>query len=209
MQRDYHRTKEEYEEVVRAAARYKKELHHSKEELKGATEVVASCMHSILALENEKKHADLERDRAKADLEKAKAVLQERNRALQVTAREYDALKAEVAGKVAKAREEAIQEYKNNFKDTVDYLYLMRDVVDEYKMAIKKVDPTFDGDHYDSLIFDEPSTPAPEDPVGFEQLDPIGTPGAATKQEAAPPAEQAQEGAPDQPTSYQVSTNLS
>ena len=51
-------------------------------------------MHSILALENKKKHADLERDRAKADLEKAKVVLQERNRALQVTAREYDALKA-------------------------------------------------------------------------------------------------------------------
>ena len=93
---------------------------------------------------------------------------------------------------MAKAREEAVQEYKNNFKDTVDYLYLIRDVVDEYKMAIKKVDPTFDGDLYNSLIFGEPSTPASEEPIGFEQLDPIGTPGAAVEQEAAPPAEQAQ-----------------
>ena len=63
---------------------------------------------------------------------------------------------------MAEAREEAVQEYKNNFNDTVDYLYLMRDAVDEYKMAIKKVDPTFNSDHYDSLIFGEPSTPRPK-----------------------------------------------
>ena len=107
---------------------------------------------------------------------------------MQVVAREQDALKAEVAGKVAKAREEAVQEYKDNFKDTNDYLFLMKDALDEYKMAIKKVDPNFDGDYYDNLIFCEPLTPALEDPVGFEQLDPIGTPGATTEQENAPTA---------------------
>ena len=37
-----------------------------------------------------------------------------------------------------------------------------------------------------NLIFGEPLTPAPEDPVGFEQLDLIGTPGAAVKQETSP-----------------------
>ena len=151
--------------------------------------MVARCRHSILALEKENEHADLERDRPKADLEKAKAVLQEKDRALQVVAREYDALKAEVVSKVAKAQEEAVQEYKNNFKDMVDYLYQIKDVVDEYKMAIKKVDRTSDGDHYDSLIFGKLSIPAPEDPVGFKQLDPIGTLGAAVKQEATPLAE--------------------
>ena len=31
MQWDYHRAKEEYKEVVRAVARYREELHHSKE----------------------------------------------------------------------------------------------------------------------------------------------------------------------------------
>ena len=113
---------------------------------------------------------------------------------------------------MARPREEAIQEYKNNFKDTVDYLYLMRDAMNKYKMAIKKVDPNFDGDHYDNLIFGEPSTLAPKDHVGFEQLDPIGTPGAVAGQEAAPPAEPkkdatiepVQEEAPDQPTPYQA-----
>ena len=85
---------------------------------------------------------------------------------------------------MAKARKKAVQEYKNNFKDTVDYLYLKRDMMDEYKMAIKKVDPSFDGDHYDNLIFGESSTSGPKDLVGFEQLDPIGTPGAAAEQES-------------------------
>ena len=92
-----------------------------------------------------------------------------------------------------------------------DYLFLMRDAVDEYKMAIKKVDPNFDDDYYDNLIFGEPLTHALEDPVGFDQLDPIGTSGAAAEQEAAPstepekdaPTDQAQEKAPNQPTSQQ------
>ena len=48
--------------MVQAAAKYKDELYHSKEELKRATEIVASCRHSILALEKEKEHANLERD---------------------------------------------------------------------------------------------------------------------------------------------------
>ena len=60
----------------------------------------------------------------------------------------------------------------------------MRDVVTEYKEALKRVDLNFDGDYYDRLILGEPQTPAPKDPIGFEQLDSIGTPGIAT----GPPA---------------------
>ena len=72
-------------------------------------------------------------------------------------------MKAEVAAKLAKAEMGAVKVYKDGFKDTVDYLFLMRDVVNEYKASIKRVDPTFDGDHYDCLISSEPDTPAPED----------------------------------------------
>ena len=68
-----------------------------------------------------------------------------------------------MAAKVAEARVDAVQEYKNSFKDTVNYLFLMRDAVNEYKESIKKVDPTFDGDYYDRLIFGELDTLAPED----------------------------------------------
>ena len=82
MQRDYHKTKEEYEKVVRAPVRYREKLHHSKEELKEAFEVVTSCRQSILALEKEKEYASLERDRVKADLKEAKATLQDKDRAL-------------------------------------------------------------------------------------------------------------------------------
>ena len=65
-------------------------------------------------------------------------------------------LKVEVARireKVARAREEVVQEYKDNFKIANDYLDLMRDAVAEYKMVVKKVDPTLDSDYYDNLIF--------------------------------------------------------
>ena len=58
--------------------------------------------------------------------------------------------------KVARAREEAVQEYKEKFKDTDNYLDLMRDAVVEYKMFVKKADPTFDADYYNSLILCEP-----------------------------------------------------
>ena len=82
-------------------------------------------------------------------------------------------------------------------------------------MVVKKVDPNFDGDYYDNLIFGEPLTPVPEDPVGFEQLDPIETPWAAAEQETAPaikpetdaPTEQEQDKAAlDQPTIQPTST---
>ena len=53
---------------MRAAARYREELHHKKEELKGATEVLADCRHSLLSMEKDKEQAVLERDRARADL---------------------------------------------------------------------------------------------------------------------------------------------
>ena len=48
-------------------------------------------------------------------------------------------------------------------------------------MVVKKVNPTFDNDYYDNLIFSEPLIPMPEDPVAFEHLDSIGTPGAAAE----------------------------
>ena len=73
--------------------------------------------------------------------------------------------------------------------DTVDYLYLMRDAVNEYKASIKKVDPTFDCDYYDRLIFGQPTTPAPEDS--------IETPEEEAEQEVAPSTEPEQENAPD------------
>ena len=93
MQRDYHRLKEEYEEAVRTAARYREDLHTYKNEFKGTDEVVASCRHSILSLEKEKEYVDFERDRAKADLEKAKAALLEQDRAFNAAARERDILR--------------------------------------------------------------------------------------------------------------------
>ena len=74
----------------------------------------------------------------------------------------------------------------------------MRDAIAEYKMALKKADPNFDSDYYDDLILGEPLTPAPKDPIGFDQLDPIGTPGAAAENGAEVPTEQAQD-APAQP----------
>ena len=77
MQQDYHRMKVEYEEVVWAAAKYQEDLNTSRNELKGASEVVKSCKDSLLALEKEKEYTDLKRDQAKADLEKAKVGLLE------------------------------------------------------------------------------------------------------------------------------------
>ena len=65
--------------------------------------------------------------------------------------------------KVTKAEMDVVKAYKDDFKDTVDYLFWMRDAVNEYKESIKKVDPTFDGDYYDHLISGEPTTPVPED----------------------------------------------
>ena len=161
IQQEYNRPKDEREEAIRAADRYREDLHNKKEELKGAIEVLSDCRHSILSLEKEKEHAGLERDRARADIKQAKALLQENYRSLQVATREQDSLRAEIAAKVAKARVDAFQEYKNSFKDMMDYLFLMRDAVNEYKASIKKVDPTFDGDYYDCLISGEPATLAP------------------------------------------------
>lgn len=51
-------------------------------ELKEATEMVRSRNESLVALENDKKYALIERDRAKVDLEKAKATLNEHEKLL-------------------------------------------------------------------------------------------------------------------------------
>ena len=66
--------------MVRAAARYRDELHHSREELKGATKVVTRCRQSILALENEKEYTDLERDWAKATSKRQRPLFRRRTR---------------------------------------------------------------------------------------------------------------------------------
>ena len=111
---------------------------------------------------------------------------------------ERNTLKVHVAGIgtiVAQAREEAVQEYRANFKDTDDYLDLMKDATMVYKESLKWVDPGFDVDYYDRLILGEPQTLSPEDRVGFDQLDPIGTlrtaAGLSTEQDIAPVEEQA------------------
>ena len=79
---------------------------------------------------------------------------------------------------LAQACEETVQECKPNFKEMDDYLDLIRDATKEYKAQLKRVNPDFDAVHYNRLILeaDVPQTPTLEDPVGFDQLDPIGTP---------------------------------
>ena len=159
MQRDFHKIRVEHKKAVRAATKYKVDLFNCKNELKKATEMMRHREDSLLAAKKKKKYAQVERDRARADLEKAKGALSENEKALANTVREWNMLKAHVAGigaLVAHAWEEAIQEYKANFKDTDDYLDLTRDTVIEYKENLKRVDSSFDGDYYDRLILDEP-----------------------------------------------------
>ena len=126
MQQEYNMLKEERDEVIRVADRYREEVHHRKDELKMAAEQLDYCQKSLLVAEKEKDQASRERDRVMADLEQAKASIQDKDRALQVAAWEQDASKAEMAAEVAKARSNAVQEHKIGFKDTMDYLFLMR-----------------------------------------------------------------------------------
>ena len=102
-----------------------------------------------------------------------------------MAAREQDALKAGIAPKLAKAQADSVQEYKDGFKDTMDYLFLMRDALNEYKASIKRVDPTFNGDYYDHLISGESDTPALEDSDE--------APPEVAEQEVAQPADPVQE----------------
>ena len=80
-----------------------------------------------------------------------------------MTVRERNTFKVLMAGigaLMTKARDEAVQEYKANFKEMDDYLDLMRDATEEYKAQLKKVNPNpnFDAKHYDRVILeaDEP-----------------------------------------------------
>ena len=70
---------------------------------------------------------------------------------------------------LAKTYEEAVQEYRANFKETSDYLDLMNDATKEFKALLKRVNPSFDAEYYDNLILkqEEPQTPVLEDPLGF------------------------------------------
>ena len=156
--------KVEHEGAVCAAARYREDLHTCKNELNEVSEVARQREHSLLTAEKEVEYAQLKRDRAKTDLVKASAALTEHEKVLDAAVQERNSLRVQVAGirvHVAKAREEAVQQYKANFKDTDDYLELMRDAMVEYNMVVKRVDPNFDGDYIDSIILDEPQTPAP------------------------------------------------
>ena len=94
----------------------------------------------------------------------------------------------EIEAKVAKAKADAMREYKDDFKDTMDYLFLMKDAVNEYKASIKRVDQTFDGDYYDHLISGEPATPAPEDSdeAPLEEAEQEVTQSTEPEQENAP-----------------------
>ena len=90
---------------------------------------------------------------------KASAALTKHEKVLDGTVRERNSLRIQVLGigaQIAKAREEAVHECKANFKDTDNYLELIRDAVTEYKQAVRRVDPSFDGAYYDSLILREP-----------------------------------------------------
>ena len=55
MQQEYNKLNEEHDEVMRVTDRYRKELHQRNEELKGASELLASCQQSLLAAKNERK----------------------------------------------------------------------------------------------------------------------------------------------------------
>ena len=191
MQRDYNRLRGERDEMLRAADRYREELYGVREELKGVNKALPDCRHSILSLEKENEHTGLERDQARADLEQAKALLQENYKSLHDFTREWEAIKAEMEAQVAKARSDNMQEYKDGFKDTMDYLFLMRDAVNGYKASIKGVDPTFDSNYYNRLISGEPTTPAPEDTFKALEED--------AEQGVAPPVELEQSDAPEQP----------
>ena len=120
MHRDYYKMKVEQEEAARAAAKYRDELFNCKNELKEVTEVAKSRSQSLMDLEKETEYAQLERDRAKVDLARAKAVLIKHEKVLDGAVRERNSLRIQVARvgtQVAKACEEAVQEYKANFKD--------------------------------------------------------------------------------------------
>ena len=101
----------------------------------------------------------------------------------------------------------------------------MQDAIEEYKAQLKKVNPDFDVDHYDKIILglEEPQTPTPEDPIGFDQLDPIGTLGnaagpstieanaeastsQATEQPADKPVNQPADPLAEQPTTWFLSS---
>ena len=62
----------------------------------------------------------------------------------------------------------------------------MREAVAEYKMAVKKVDPNFDGDYYDNLIFGELLTPTPKTLLTSNNLTQLAHPGPQPSKKPRP-----------------------
>ena len=132
----------EHEEAVQAAAKYREDLFNCKNELKEANEMVRRRKDSILIVKKEREHARAERDKARAELEKAHGELSENEKALANVVRRRNTLKVHVVGIgaiMAQAHEEAVQEFKVNFKDTDDYLNLMKDATMVYKESLKQL----------------------------------------------------------------------
>ena len=60
MQQEYNMLKDERDEMRRAADRYHEELHHRKEDVKGASELLVSRQQSLIAAEKEREYAGSE-----------------------------------------------------------------------------------------------------------------------------------------------------
>ena len=108
MQHEYNMLKDERDKMRRAADRYCEELHHQKEELKRAAELLASHQQSLLTAENEREHVGRELEKARAHLEEARTIIQEKDRALQTAVWERDTLRAGMAAEVGQAKVDVV-----------------------------------------------------------------------------------------------------
>ena len=75
MQQEYKMLKEKRDKVMRAADKYREEMHQRKDELKGASELLENCQKSLLAAEKEKEYAGRDMDRVRANIKEAKALI--------------------------------------------------------------------------------------------------------------------------------------
>ena len=127
---------------------------------------------SILEVEKEREHARSEKDKVWAELAKAQDALWEHEQALAATVRERNSLKVHVVS-IRVLWPRPMRKLSKNTRRTSRQM--------SPKASLMKVNSGFDVEYYDKLILepDEPQTLAPEDLVGFDQLDPIRTPRTA------------------------------